>query len=109
MQSHDSQQLDRIFGALANPVRRAILDTVSEEDSTVVELAEPHAMSLNAISKHIKCLERAGLVQRTVDGSYHYISMDRAAMANAAKWLSHYIPFWGDALKNLKAYVEDKS
>lgn len=106
MNVRESQQLDLVFGALANPVRRSILDTVAKSKTTVVELAEPHAMSLNAVSKHIKYLERAGLVHREVDGSFHRISMNHDAMINAAKWLSHYVPFWGDALRNLKSYVE---
>ena len=102
----DSQNLDLVFGALANPVRRSILDTISNGERTVVELAGPHSMSLNAVSKHIKYLERAGLVRRTVDGSFHRISIDPVALTRAAKWLSHYVPFWGDALLNLKSHVE---
>jgi DNA-binding transcriptional ArsR family regulator len=108
MRVQESQQLDLIFGALANPVRRSLLDTISKGENTVVELAAPHSMSLNAVSKHIKYLERAGLVHRQVDGSYHRISMNQGAMTEAAKWLSHYVPFWGDALRNLKTYVESK-
>lgn len=104
----ESHQLDRVFAALANPVRRSILDTVSKGESTVVELAAPYAMSLNAVSKHIKYLERAGLIRRQVDGSYHRISMNQATMNTAAEWLSHYVPFWGDALRNLKSFVESK-
>lgn len=106
MHAADGQQLDRVFAALANPVRRSILDTISRGERTVVELAEPHSMSLNAVSKHIKYLERAALIRRTVDGSYHRISMNKDAMQEAAKWLTHYVPFWGDALQNLKKYVE---
>ena len=108
MHTTESHQLDLVFGALANPVRRSILDTISAGESTVVELAAPHSMSLNAVSKHIKYLERAGLVSRQVDGSYHRISMNQTAMVSAAQWLSHYTPFWGDALRNLKTYVEAK-
>ena len=108
MRISESHQLDLVFGALANPVRRSILDTISEGESTVVELAEPHSMSLNAVSKHIKYLERAGLVRRQVDGNYHRISINHTAMNQAAKWLSHYVPFWGDAMHTLKTYVESK-
>jgi DNA-binding transcriptional ArsR family regulator len=106
MHIRESHQLDLVFGALANPVRRSILNAISKGESTVVELASPHSISLNAVSKHIKYLERAGLVRRQVDGSYHRISMNQPAMYDAAKWLSTYVPFWGDALQNLKAYVE---
>ena len=108
MRVRESEQLDLVFGALANPVRRSILDTIAAGERTVVELAAPHAMSLNAVSKHIKYLERAGLVRRQVDGSYHRISMNPAVMNKAAKWLARYVPFWDDTLQNLKTYVESK-
>lgn len=108
MQLHESQRLDLVFGALANPVRRSILDAISKGESTVLELAEPHSMSLNAVSKHIKYLERAGLVHREKDGSYHRISMNHDELLRAASWLAHYVPFWGDALKNLKTYAESR-
>lgn len=108
MRMPESQQLDLVFGALANPVRRSILDTISKGESTVAELAAPHSMSLNAVSKHIKNLERAGLVCRHVDGSFHRISINPVAMRKAAKWLAHYAPFWGDAMRNFKTYAESK-
>lgn len=82
------------------------MDTVAKSESTIVALATPHSMSLNAVSKHIKVLERAGLVYRKVDGNFHRISMNHAAMTKAAAWMSKYVPFWGDALRNLKSYVE---
>lgn len=104
-----SNQLDRVFGALAHPVRRDILDQVSDGDRTVVQLAAPHAMSLNAISKHVKSLERAGLIRRHIDGSYHRISMNRDAMNEALRWMTHYVPFWHDNLQNLKAGLERES
>jgi DNA-binding transcriptional ArsR family regulator len=65
-------------------------------------------MSLNAVSKHIKYLERARLVVREIDGSYHRISINRDEMVKAAKWLSLYVPFWVGNLRNLKTYVESK-
>jgi DNA-binding transcriptional ArsR family regulator len=106
MDTQESRQLDQVFGALAHPIRRSILDEVSKGGSTVVELAAPHAISLNAVSKHIKHLERAGLVHRQIDGSYHRITINKRPINGAAIWLSHYVPFWGDALQNLKTYVE---
>jgi DNA-binding transcriptional ArsR family regulator len=93
MNAAESHQLDLVFGALANPVRRSILETISKRERTIAELAAPHSMSLNAVSKHIKYMERAGLVFRQIDGSYHRISMNQAEMLKAAKWLSHYVPF----------------
>lgn len=103
-----SEQLDLVFQALANPVRRSILDTISEGERNVVGLAAPHAMSLNAVSKHIKCLERAGLVTRRVDGNYHRIAMNHNAMSKAAAWLSYYVPLWRGSLKSLKTHMESK-
>lgn len=108
MQASESERLDLVFGALANPVRRSILDNVSDGDRTVLQLAAPHSMSLNAVSKHIKVLERAGLVQRRVDGSYHRISINREAMEQATAWLAHYTPFWNDTLRRLKTTLEAK-
>ena len=106
MQSVQAAELDRVFGALAHPVRRDILDRVSKRTRTVAELAGPHSLSLNAISKHIKKLEAAGLVRRDIDGTYHRISMEQQAMRDALRWLSHYVPFWHDNLQNLKATLE---
>lgn len=106
MTAAQGNQLDLVFGALAHPVRREILDRVSEEDCTVVQLAAPHAMSLNAISKHVKALERAGLIRRRIDGSYHRISMNREAMAEALRWMTHYVPFWHSNLHSLRANLE---
>lgn len=106
MRARTSEKLDEIFSALAHPVRRAILDQVSESGRSVLELAQPHRMSLNAISKHVKKLEAAGLVTRRVDGSYHRITMEREAMKAALKWMTHYVPFWHENLQNLKATLE---
>lgn len=107
MTAAQSAQLDRVFGALAHPVRRDILERVSSRDHTVVQLAAPHAMSLNAISKHVKKLEQAGLIRRRIDGSYHRISLDRGSMAQALRWMSHYVPFWHDNLASLKSGMEE--
>ena len=106
MQGGQAAELDRVFGALAHPVRRDILDRVSERTRTVAELAGPHELSLNAISKHIKKLESAGLVRRDIDGTFHRISMEKQAMRDALQWLSHYVPFWHDNLQSLKATLE---
>ncbi len=106
MNAADETPLDLVFGALAHPVRRAILDQISDEGGTVVDLAQPHRMSLNAISKHIKKLEVAGLIERRVDGNFHRISMNRERMKVALKWLSHYVPFWHDNLQSLKKTLE---
>jgi DNA-binding transcriptional ArsR family regulator len=106
MSASRQKSLDLLFGALAHPVRRSILDAVSKSDRTIVELAEPHHMSLNAVSKHIKKLESAGLIRRRVDGSFHRISMNRAAMKTGLRWMSRYVPFWRENLASLKTTLE---
>ena len=104
-----AKKLDQVFGALSNPTRRALLDAVANGEQTVLQLAKPHKMSLNAVSKHLKRLEDAGLVRREVDGSFHRISLDADAMKSAFKWMSHYAPFWADNLASLKRYVEEET
>lgn len=103
-----AQNLDHVFSALAHAVRRDILQRVSETDRTVAELARPHAMSLNAISKHIKKLEAAGLVNRQIDGHFHRISLRREPVVDAIDWLSHYVDLWESSLQNLKIRLENE-
>ncbi len=99
-------KLDRIFGALAHPVRRAIIEDIRTDAKTVVELAKPHKVSLNAISKHIKRLEESGLIRRQIDGSFHRISFERQVMKDAMRWMTYYAPFWNQNLQNLKSKME---
>ena len=106
MNAVSSEQLDRVFSALAHPVRRAILEQCGSRQRTVVELAEPHAMSLNAISKHIKKLESAGLIERRLDGNFHRISIDVDTLQTAIGWLSYHQRLWGDSLMALKKNME---
>lgn len=105
-EGQESQELNLVFGALSNPVRRTILNMVSQGDCTVAQLAEPQQMSLNAVSKHIKYLERAGLIHRQIEGSYHKISMNGIALKKAERWMSHYSQFWNASLQNLKKRIE---
>lgn len=107
MRSTQSNKIDAVFSALSHPVRREILHAVSEQQKTIVELAEPYDMSLNAVSKHIKRLESAGLVKRAREGSQHRISLNAAAMKIALQWMSRYVPFWHANLHNLKASLEE--
>ncbi len=106
MSAASSAQLDRVFSALSHPVRRAILEQCGSQNRTVVELAKPHAMSLNAISKHIKKLESAGLIQRRLDGNFHRISIDVDTLQPAIGWLAHHQQLWSDSLMKLKANLE---
>jgi DNA-binding transcriptional ArsR family regulator len=95
-------QLDRIFYALSSPVRREMLRQVAGEGRTVSELAEPFAMSLAAVSKHVKVLEEAHLIRSTVSGRTHVCSLNPGTLALANQWLNFYERFWNaqfDALE----------
>ena len=93
-----------MFHALADPTRRAMLQHLTLKERTVSELAEPFAMSLAGASKHVRVLERAGLVGRRVAGRTHYCRLRAAQLAEAHRWLTHYERFWAaglDALEQL--------
>jgi len=95
-------KLNQVYGALADPTRRAILASLSKGDATVGELAERFPISLNGVSKHVKVLERAGLVRRTVTGREHRLRLDARPLRGAARWLAHYQTFWEDRLDALE-------
>jgi DNA-binding transcriptional ArsR family regulator len=103
--SGHSARLDAAFGAMADPTRRAILARLALADACVTEIAGDFPVSLNAISKHIKMLERAELVHRSVQGRDHILSLNAEAMADAAEWIETYRQFWGDRLASLEAFV----
>ncbi|MGH9518790.1 MAG: ArsR/SmtB family transcription factor [Terriglobales bacterium] len=98
--------LDGVFGALADPTRRAILRSVADAERTVGELARPYAMSLAAVSKHLKVLEGAGLIARRKQGSFQYVRLNPAPMREANRWLAWYERFWTDRLDALQALLE---
>jgi DNA-binding transcriptional ArsR family regulator len=94
--------MDTVFHALAHGARRDMLGRLAGRELTVGELAEPFAMSLFAASKHIKVLERAGLVQRTVGGRRHVCRLDAAPLASASQWLGFYARYWTERLDALE-------
>jgi DNA-binding transcriptional ArsR family regulator len=100
--------LDQVYGAIADPTRRAILGVLAEGEVNVGSLAERFPISLNGVSKHVKVLERAGLVERTVHGREHRLRLNAAPMREAAMWLEHYRTFWGDRLDGLEAFLLKK-
>jgi DNA-binding transcriptional ArsR family regulator len=102
----NSARLDRTFGALADGTRRAILARLTGGDATVGELAEPFAISRPAISKHLRVLERAGLVQRTREGRISRCELDAQPMREAAAWVERYRVFWEGQFDALSAYLE---
>ena len=99
------QELDRIFRALGDPTRRAMLRRLSRQEHTVGELAEPFRMSLAAASKHVRTLEQAGLVRRTVRGRTHFLQLDPQPLADADEWLRSYERLWTKRLAALEALL----
>ena len=104
---HDAE-LDAVFGALADPTRRAILARLAEGSATVGELATPFAISLPAVSKHLKVLEKARLLARDRDGRLHRCRLEAEAMAAAADWIASTRAFWEDRLDQLARYLENQ-
>jgi DNA-binding transcriptional ArsR family regulator len=100
-----SARLDAAFSAMADPTRRAILARLALGEARVTEIAGDFPVSLNAVSKHIKMLERAELVRRTVQGRDHILSLNAGAMADAAEWIDFYRQFWEDRLASLETFV----
>lgn len=101
MVEYEPEMLDAIFHALADPTRRAMLQRLAQGEQSVGTLAAPFDMSLAAASKHIKVLERAGLVRRSVRGRTHLCSLDAQPMYGGLEWLRHYEHFWNRRLDDL--------
>jgi DNA-binding transcriptional ArsR family regulator len=101
------QQLDRVFGALADPTRRAILARLALGEATVNELVAPFDLSQPTISKHLKVLERAGLVARGREAQFRPVRLNAAPLAGAAQWLGGYRRFWSESFDRLDTYVQD--
>lgn len=101
-----TQDLGAVFAALADPTRRAILERLSTGPATVSELAEPFDISLPAVSRHLKVLETAGLLQRHIVGRTHHCRAVPEPMRAAAGWIEERSRFWDEALRSLRDYVE---
>lgn len=102
-----TQQLDAVFAALSDPTRRAILARLARSEASVNELAEPFAMSQPAISKHIKVLERAGLVSRGRDAQRRPCRLEVAPLLAADDWIEHYRAVWEANFGRLDALLDD--
>lgn len=98
-------RLSAIFAALSDPTRRAILARLAAGEASVTELARPFAMSLPAVSKHLKILEGAGLVARGRDAQWRPCRLQPGPLKEAADWLEHYRQFWTQSLDRLEKYV----
>src|SRR5947208_1304324 len=97
--------LDTTFAALADPTRRAILARLSSGETSVTELAEPFQMSLPAVSKHLKVLERAGLITRGREAQWRPCRLEAGPMKGAVDWLEHYRRFWEASFDRLDDYL----
>jgi len=105
MVEYHSDVLDHLFAAVADPTRRAILHVLARGPAKVTEIARPFPVSLNAISKHVKILERAGLIRREVLGREHYCHLEPRPLRQATAWLEHHRTFWEARLDALEAHV----
>lgn len=101
-------RLDRVFHALANRTRRALLQRLKTGAAKVTDLAEPFGVSLNAISKHLIVLEEAGLIRRTINGRVHSCALEAGPLATADEWLGAYEDFWTGQLDRFADFVENE-
>jgi DNA-binding transcriptional ArsR family regulator len=108
MGEYQSARLDGVFNALCDPTRRAILARLTGADARVTEIAVDFPISLNSISKHIRMLERAGLVRRSIVGRDHVLSLNADPLAEAQAWIEKYRRFWDGRLAALDAFVTNK-
>ncbi|NNG03026.1 MAG: helix-turn-helix transcriptional regulator [Inquilinus sp.] len=106
----DSEEwLDRVFHALSDPTRRALVRRLSAGPGKVTELAKPFDMSLNAISKHLKTLEKADLIKRDNAGRTSVCSLDAETLQHAQAWLDQYTRFWGETLDSLGRHMKRRT
>jgi DNA-binding transcriptional ArsR family regulator len=103
---NQTEKLDGIFYALSDPTRRLIMGRLAEGEATVKELASPFSMSLPAVSKHLKVLEKAGLLVRQVDGRVHRMRLQPDGLKTASEWVDHYRRFWDTQLDRLSAFLQ---
>jgi len=107
MVKYSQEALDKTFGALADPTRRAILRRLASRNRTVTELAEPFDVSMAAISKHLRVLERAELIERERDGRVRRCRLSAGPLKDAARWIDDYRRFWEESLDRLDKYLHD--
>ena len=102
-----TDKLDRTFAALADPTRRAILARLAGGETSVTELAQPFEMSLPAVSKHLKVLERAGLIVRGRERQWRPARLEAGPLKEVADWAEHYRSFWQESYERLDEYLEE--
>ena len=106
MVKYRDKELNAVFGALSDPTRRAILARLSQGEAQVTELAAPFGMSLPAVSKHLRIMEKAGLIGRVVDGRVHRFHITPESLQTAHGWIQRYEKFWTEQLASLGEYLE---
>ena len=106
MVQHHTHSLDTVFHALADPTRRAMLRRLADGERGIGDLAAPFDMSFAGASKHVRILERAGLVRREVRGRTHVCALEAGPLAEADQWLSFYQRFWTERLDALEAILK---
>ncbi len=109
MVEYPSKPLNRVFFALADPTRRAVLARIASGELTVTAIAAPFGISLAAVSKHIRVLETAGLLKRTRHGREHRLSFVPQPLQAAADWINQYERFWTEHLESIKEAAERKA
>ena len=108
MGEYQSERLDGVFNALCDPTRRAIRARLTDSDARVTEIAADFPISLNSISKHIRMLERAGLLRRSIVGRDHVLTLNAGPLSEAQAWIEKYRRFWEGRLAALDAFVTSK-
>ena len=108
MQKHSEQQLDRVFQALSDSTRRSILRSLTKGERSVSKIAEPFELTFAAVSKHLKVLEAAELIDRRKLGSFQMIKLNPKNLKTADQWLRFYEQFWSSRMDALKTLLEEK-
>lgn len=101
--------LDAVFAALSDPTRRWLIERLSEREYTVGELAEPLEMSLPAVSKHLRVLEKAGLMKRRKEGRVHHLNLEVQPMQKAMSWIQFYRRFWESSFDALEQHLNNST
>lgn len=102
--SQDSAQLDLIFSALSDSTRRAMLLKLADKEQSIADLSAPFNISKSAVTKHVKVLEKAGLLQRTIEGRVHNCRLAVDPLHTASDWMAFYQKFWNNKLDSLDSY-----
>ena len=105
---NQARSLDLVFAAVADSTRRSMLDRLRDGPLKVTDLARPYAMTLNAASKHIKTLERAGLIRRSISGREHSCQLDASRFDEAMNWMRYHSEFWSGRMDALEQHLTDK-